>query len=261
MKRSWTILMLAVCVGFFCGDAEGSAPRKIEEAVITTFPPAVYDKALDTAHVQLDSNLFRGFVVLKKGGIPAERARFFIQWQEYDYRGAVIHLDKGDKITTRRDSPYTYLQRGDVMAVAGSRIFHNTVYLKLISADVYIPENRQQDSHHSRVTVMLGFKFPKKAIEDDDAKAVIDRMKEWLEPFTNIDSAEAFAAGIREIKAVAEAEGSAADAVKAVKKAEDKGEPVDKERIRALEDKIESARQQMEEAEKEMRKLREEIRD
>lgn len=236
-------MALAFCL-LLAMPAQAKFPPKIEQAMYAAYPPAEPHRALETAYEQPDPSKMRGYVVLERGGIPAERARFFISWQEYDYRGVVIHLDKDEKMTTRRGAPYTYLQRGDVMAVAGIKYFHRTVYLKLLSSDTYVPENKAKGKRHSRVTVMLGFKFPKKVIKEDDAEEVIGSIEKWLTPFPDVKEAQAYVTKIR---------GEAGEASKA-----SKATVSEEERIRSLEQKIEATRQQMLEAEEEMRKIREE---
>lgn len=234
---------LASC--FLIGPrAYAKFPPKIKQAVYAAYPPAKPHKALETAYEQPDPSKMRGCVVLERGGVPAEQARFFISWQEYDYRGVVIHPGKGDKMTTRRGAPYTYLQRGDVMAVAGIKYFYRTVYLKLLSSDIYVPEGKAKGKRHSRVTVMLGFKFPKKVIKEDDAEEVIRTIEKWLAPFPDLKEAQAYSTKIK---------GKAGEAEE-----ESKTTMSDEERIKDLEQEIEATRKQLLEAEEEMRKMKEE---
>lgn len=262
MKKYYIFIPILCCLVCGASVAEAKA-TKIEEAVLSEYPYAVPSKGLVTAHYELSLDTIRSYVVLKRGGIPAERARFFIEWQEYDYRGVVVHLDKDDKITTRRGGVYTYLQRGDLMAVADFKIFDRTVYLKLISPEVYVPEGRQGEKRLSRVTVMLGFKFPKKVFREDDAAEVIGVLRAWLRPFGNFDEAKAYAAAVKEedAKAVVEKEEEEGIKEKAIVESETGGKAVNQGEIKmkVLEDKIESAKRQMDEAEKEMKKLKEEM--
>ena len=270
--------LLAPLFSLFCAVAGAALPAAIDKAVLSTYPPAVAHKALKSAHAEPDPAKLRGFVVVEKGGVPAERARYFISFQEYDYRGVVVDLSKEGAVSTRRGKIYTYLKRGDVMAVAGVESFGRTIYLKLISAGVYVPGERSGDKHFSRVTVMLGFEFPKEVFKADDADAVIQAMGEWLKPFPNADAAEAYAKGIRAAPAVVAApatpEASAENkAGKAIKAGKAKGAPAvpepqsatdeaaaaeEAQRMKALEEKIDAAKKQMDEAEEQMKMLREE---
>ncbi|MFH1829662.1 MAG: hypothetical protein ABH871_02645 [Pseudomonadota bacterium] len=246
MKKVFSIFAIAVvylCSHAICAHAKETA---IDDTVFNAYTPAIMHYGLISAYENPDPSKLRNFVVLENGGIPAERARFFITWSDYDYRGVVIHLDKEDKITTRRGKPYAYLKRGDVMAVVDYKRFNNTIYLKLLSADVYVPENRKNDKRHARVSVMLGFKFPKDVFKNDDADAVIAKMEEWIKPFPDLQQAMAYATVIGDKPLYIE------EAIpKAKVEAEDK-------RIKNLEDKIEKTRQNLEEAEKELKDIKEE---
>jgi len=247
----WTMLFLG-------GVSMAAVPPKIEELLASTYPPAMPSKALDTAHYDLNIDTLKGYVVMEQGGIPAERARFFIEWQEYDYRGVVVHLDEDNKVTTRRGSPYCYLQRGDVLAVAGMKIFNRTVYLKLITPKIYIPELRSTEKRYSRVTVMLGFRLPKEIYNSDDASAAIELIEKWLKPFKDYDSAAAYALTIRAQAALTEVEKELTLEEKAAKnvKTSDKTR---EEKIENLESKIEAAQREMEEAQKQMEELKKQM--
>ncbi|HQG13089.1 MAG TPA: hypothetical protein PLT05_01865 [bacterium] len=273
MRKTFLFVAVLFAIPFV---AEAKSRQNIEAAVASNFPPAVHNKSLDTAHYELNKGALRGFVVVKRGGIPADRARFFIEWQEYDYRGSVIHMKDG-RIVGRRGKPYTYLQPGDVMAVAGIKYFNNAVYLKLISVDVYFPLLVDNEKRHSRVTCMPGFKFDSAVFKSDDAKAVIDGIKEWLEPFDNENSAKEYGAKVKaematelaldedmatteeKEKADASKESFSDDTIK-LKKASiidpERPPATEQDKLEALEEKIEAAKRQMEEAESEMRRLK-----
>ena len=242
-------MVLFACAFVPCAHA---VPKGINTAVLTDYTPAIENRGLETAYVDPDPSKFRNFVVIEKGGIPAERARHFVTWAEYDYRGVVIHVDEDDRITTRRGRPYTYLRPGDVMAVAGVKYFSNTIYLKLISDDVYVPLKRSHDKRHSRVTVMLGFKFPKGVIKGDDAEAVIAEMGKWLKPFPSLSKARAYGVQLKgeEVYAAAPAKQGAPSKVSpAAKEVED-------EKMKSLEEKIDKARRELDEAEEELNSIK-----
>lgn len=250
MKSRIFFIILIFLLSFLPKNLLAGISENIVNSVETAYPPAIHHYGLDSAHDKVDSEKLRGFVVIEKNGLPAERARYFISWEDYDYRGVVVHLDKKDKITTRRSDIYTNLQRGDVMAVAGVKFFNTTIYLKLISADVYIPADKADQKHHSRVTLMLGLKFPK-SILDEGSDAVLKKMTEWARPFSNLNDAKEYARKI---------EISGGDAVKVVnadeKVADDKKIEKSDENIKVLEDKIEDARKQLEDAQKELKQIK-----
>lgn len=162
--------------------------KPVREQLEARFPPAVAHAGLLAAQEPLDPAKLRGFVVLEKDGIPAGRAFWFISNQEYDYLPVVI---AGDTLSVRRGTAYTFLQRGQVMAIAGVEWSGNTVYIKLLSRD-HVMRTTQRERHPSRVAVMLGFKLPKATMEGD-ADTVQQTIETWLKPFPDRASAEAYA--------------------------------------------------------------------
>lgn len=244
-KISFAVIAVLATSAVAAG-ALAKLPDKVLADVLGAYPPAIDSKALQTAHEKIDPTKMRGYVVVERGGIPAERARFFISWSDYDYRGVVVHVGDEGRMTTRRGTPYTYLRRGDIMAVTGVKEFRDTVYLKLMSADVYVPANRQKDKRHSRVTVMLGFKFPKSMAKSDGASEVLDAMASWVKPFNDEGSAKAYAAMLRDENAMVAAESA---------RPEERPDP-EEERIKSLEDKIDAAKKDLEDAEKELGEIK-----
>lgn len=160
----------------------------VREQLEARFPPAVAHAGLLTAQEPLDPAKLRGFVVLEKDGIPAGRAFWFITSQEYDYVPVVI---EGDSLSVRRGKAYTFLQRGQVMAIAGVEWSGNTVYFRLLSPD-HVVRATKLERHPSRVAVMLGFKLPKATMEGE-ADTVRQTIEPWLKPFPDRASAEAYA--------------------------------------------------------------------
>jgi len=241
MHKRITFILCAVFAGMaLYSTAHAKMPPKIGQALSSAYPPAVHHKALDSAYYPIEIGKLRGYCVVMRGGVPAEQARYYISWDDYDYRGVEIIFNTGEEeIKTRYGRPYTYLQPGDVMAVVDMKKFGKTIYLKLISADIYSAPGMESEKRHSRVTVMLGFKFPKDVISNDDAMFVLQKMGEWLKPFSNADEAKAFAASIKP---------AGASAKTIVDPREQK--------IKTLEDKIDAAKRQMEEAEQEVQKLK-----
>jgi hypothetical protein len=249
-KAILSVLILALFACAFVPRAH-AVPKGINAAVLSDYTPAIENRGLETAYVDPDPSKFRNFVVIEKGGIPAERARHFVTWAEYDYRGVVIHVGEDDRVSTRRGRPYTYLRPGDVMAVAGIKYFSNTIYLKLISDDVYVPLKRSHDKRHSRVTVMLGFKFSKGVIKGDDADAVIAEMGKWLKPFPNLQEARAYARQLKGEDAYAAAPARKGEPSKA-----SAAEKTESEKMKSLEEKIDKARRELDEAEEELKSIK-----
>ncbi|MFA5812337.1 MAG: hypothetical protein WC956_08425 [bacterium] len=252
MRRSFIFSTLILSVVLLPRALFAGISPDIMKAVELAYPPAIDHYGLESAQGDVDMDKLRGFAVAEKGGVPAERARFFINWQEYDYRGVVINLGKDDKITTRRGEIYTYLQRGDVMAIAGIKEFNGTIYLKLISVDVYVPDERAHDKHHSRVTLMMGFKFTREQLAQGP-DAVLKKMSEWMKPFATPDAAKEYAQGMRdETKAELASQASKAGKASKVETSSEAGDA----RVKSLEEKIEDAKKQLDDAEKELNQMK-----
>lgn len=163
----------------------------VREQVVARFPPAATHRGLMTAQSPLEPEKLRGFVVIEKGGIPAEKAFWFVTNQDYEYRPVVI---EDETIATRRGTTYTYLQPGQVMAITALEFSGNAVYLKLLSIAPVAREGARE-KHPSRVATMLGFKFPK-AVAASDADAVLNTIASWCKPFPDRAGAEAYAAQV-----------------------------------------------------------------
>lgn len=192
MRRASMLLvaMMATCLIARSGHAKISEP--VWQAIQETYAPAVWNEGLETAYVNPDPSKLRNFVVVMVGGMAAERARRFITWAEYDYRGVTVDLAK-ETVKNRRGDIYTYLQPGDVMAVAKLDKMGNTVYMGLISPGIYKPANREQDKHFSRVTNTVKFKLPPDIAEGDDPAPVLNALSQWLKPFKDVQAALMFA--------------------------------------------------------------------
>lgn len=253
--RALLKVTLPVLVLLFCSSlAFAKLPPKIAAVVASNYPAAVPHKALETAYEQPDPSKMRGYVVIERGGLAAERAAFYISWSDYDYRDVTVHADKGGEIATRTGSPYTYLQRGDVMAVVNVSNIGRTIYFKLMSADVYIPESRLNQKHHSRVTLTLAIVLPQDIVKGDDPQKALDTLSSWIKPFTNRDEAFAYTKGISDEKRVEAQTQTITGADKATQKVPDK--KVSDEEIKRLEEKIGAAKKEMEQAQEEVKKLK-----
>lgn len=267
MKKNLFIL-ISVAVFILSGvHAFAASSDKIMEVINKVFMSADPHKALNDAYAPPDMSKIHSFVVIEKGGIPAERAEYYISWGNYDYRGVKINTSKDDELTTRRGDVYTYLQRGDVMNVIDVSRIGRTIYFKLMSNDVYVPENRKNEKHHSRVTVTLEFEFSKDFFTNDNEDAVLAKISEWIKPFGSLGDAKEYSEKIKASKAQAAASApSPAPAAKTpASKAPASSKPANAKApdvsdqdaaIKALEDKINGAKREMEEAEKQLEQIK-----
>lgn len=171
--------------------------KPVRERIEARFPPAHVHEGLFTAQQPLEPTKVRGFVVLARDGLPAEKAYWFITNQDYEYRPVVID---GKTIGTRRGSVYTYLRRGQILLIAGIEYGKDTVYVKCLSPGPMAREGGAE-RHPSRVALMLGFRLPKAALATD-ADAALRIMEEWIIPFPDRAGAEAYAAQLVSPQAV-----------------------------------------------------------
>lgn len=167
---------------------------RIKEEFKTLYPAAIWYEGFERAYNAPDLSRVKGYVVVMKGGLPAQRAAFYISWAEYDYRGVTID---GEKVTTRRDSIYTFLNKGDVLAITDNDSMGRTLYLKLMTPEVYIPENRASAKHHSRVTLEACFKLPKDVLKADDSAKAMELLGEWFKPFKSYEEAKEYTAALK----------------------------------------------------------------
>lgn len=184
------IIALTLSIGH---TAHAKLSQQVWDAVQTAYVPAVWNDSLGAAHENPDPSKFRNYVVVMQGGVVVERAKLLLGWKgEYDYRGTTINLEKGT-VKTRRGDRYTYLQPGDVMAVAKLDKLGNKIYVGIISPEVYKPSNRQTDKHFSRVTATVVFDLPSSMAGSDDPQPALQALGEWFRPFSNLQEALSFA--------------------------------------------------------------------
>lgn len=184
-------LVMVCCVV----PAVAAVSGEIRQAVRAVYAPAVAHRGLETAQDPVDPNKIRTFVVLAQGGIAAAKAEWYVQNQDYDFRPVVMDLATGG-VKTRRGKVYTYLERGQVMLLVDTLFSGNTVYFKLLSADVYTPPVRPEP-HPSRVGTLLGLKFPRRMLRGADPRTVLDQIESWLRPFSDRTAADVFATALK----------------------------------------------------------------
>lgn len=164
------------------------ASDSFKDAFEAEFRPAQRHRGLEIAEAPLDPKKLNGFVEVMRDGIPAEKADWFIGYENYEWRGAYI---TGDSISTsRRDKPYAYLKPGDVMAVAAVEYQLGKVYMKLISPEVYIAAG-EKGRHPSRVTTMLSLDI------NDQTLPVI---RKWVRPTNAVRSGDSEIVGSRNLQ-------------------------------------------------------------
>lgn len=182
-------LLILTSVPAYAGISEN-----IKNAISHAYVAAEQHRGLETAQEPIDAGKLRDYVVLAQGGIAAEKARWYVTNQEYDYRPVVLDI-KNNKIKTRRGKIYTFLDAGEVMILAGVKYSGNTVYLRLLSAEVY--ENNIKEKHPSRVGVLVGLKFPNNLLNSENAEPVLTKLNELLPSFRNLALANSYAKSLK----------------------------------------------------------------
>jgi len=185
----WLFHIFLLCFLTISISASAKIKSKTYRALHKHYTPAEPHEGLEIGSKKLVQEKLHSFVVVGKPGIVAERAYRFISWGEYDYRATVV---RGDKIKTRGGKKYTKLMPGDVLTVVGIEEFRNIIYIKLLTPEVYKPENRKSDKNFSRVSAKLGLVFPKQVLTNDDAAKVLLEFKEWIVPFKDYAAAKTY---------------------------------------------------------------------
>ncbi len=183
------LVALSMVVGLLSvASSEAAGPAAIREAVEAQYTPAEWHRGLDDAQEHIDPDKLRAYVTVVEGGIPAAKAEWYVTNQNYEYRPVLVNVTKGT-FSTRRGKTYAYLDRGLVMVVAAIEYSGSSIYLKLLSADLYKP---LAEKHPSRIGVLLGFKFSKEQLNAGNSAAVISEMQKWVRPFRDYRGAADF---------------------------------------------------------------------
>lgn len=169
------------------------APELVE-AVRGVFPPAEHNPSLVSSQVPLDMTQVRGFAVIKKSGIPAGQAYWFIARQDYEYRPLIV---KDQSAKTYHGKIDVSLDAGTVMVVADTEVYQKTVQIKLLSKDVIAAKGGAPTKRDTRAGVALTFKFPKLKMSAEDANVILERIQEYVAPAGSLAQAEQVAAQIR----------------------------------------------------------------
>lgn len=179
------------------------APELVS-AIRQVFTPAEDNRSLVSSQLALDMGKVRGFAVIKKTGVPAGQAYWFITRQDYEYRPLIV---KDDRASTYEGKVEVTLEPGTVMVVAAADVYQKTVQLKLLSKDVIPAVRGEKDKRHdTRAAVALTFKFPKLNMTAADAPAILDWIEEYVAPADSLSQAEQIAMQLRggvPVKAVA----------------------------------------------------------
>lgn len=185
MKRL-VLIMMMVAVPVWAKPA----PELIA-AIRQVFEPANGGHSFISSQVPLDMAKVRGFAVIKKAGIPAGQAYWFITHQDYEYRPFIV---KGDNAKTYLGKVEVELQPGTIMAISSTEVFQKNVEIKLLSKDVIAAKGGALTSHDTRAAVAMVFKFPELKMTEADAPAILAKIQDYITPADSLTQAEQVAA-------------------------------------------------------------------
>jgi len=174
--------------------AEAKVSKQFRALFEETFVPATPDEGFVTAQADLKMDKVKTFIVIEKEGvIPAGRAFYMFTPQEYEYRGAVVD---GDRVKTRHGKIYTFLPKGAIMALVSDVYSGRHIYLKMLSLRS-IPSSLHPKMEETRAAVMLGFKFDKSVLKNDDIDTVRSTIDGWVKPFKTYTEAFTYSEKIK----------------------------------------------------------------
>jgi len=174
--------------------AEAKVSKEFRALFEETFVPATPDEGFVTAQAELQIDKVKTFVVIEKDNIiPAGRAFYMFTAQEYEYRGAVVD---GEQVKTRHGKIYTFLPKGAIMALVSDVYSGRHIYLKLLSLRS-IPSTLHPKMEETRAAVMLGFKFDKSILKNEEMDKVRSAIDGWVKPFKTYTEAFTYSEKIK----------------------------------------------------------------
>lgn len=159
-------------------------------ALTQTFMPADYHKGLVSSQEPVESAKVYGYAVVKKPGIPASYAFWYISPQDYEFRPLMIS-EKNAK--THFGKVDVVLAPGTIMMVVDTVVQGKSVNIRLLSHEMMVPKDVKRTSRHTRVGTSLVFKFPKLQMTAADAPAILSRIEEYIVPAVSLAQAQQIA--------------------------------------------------------------------
>ncbi len=163
-------------------------------AIQDVFTPAEPNRSLVNSQFTLDMTKVHDYAVVKRGGMPAGQAYWFITRQDYEYRPFIV---KDHKEKTYFGKVEVTLEPGTIMVVSTADVFQHTVQLKLLSKDVIVENGVKKSRRDTRAAVSLTFKFPELQMTAADASTILSKMEDYVVPATSLAQAEQISTQIR----------------------------------------------------------------
>lgn len=188
MKR-WVLVMMMVAA-----PAWATPAPELVAAIRQVFTPAEGGRSFVSSQVPMDMDKVRGFAVIKRAGIPAGQAYWFITRQDYEYRPFIV---KGDTGQTYLGKVEVMLEPGTIMVVSSTEVFQRTVEIKLLSKDVIAAKSGAPNRRDTRAAVAMVFKFPGLSMTEADAPTILAKIQEYIAPADSLMQAEQVAAQLQ----------------------------------------------------------------
>lgn len=188
MKRLVLIMMMVAA------PAWAKPAPELVAAIRQVFTPANDGRSFISSQVDLDMSKVHGFAVIKKDGIPAGQAYWFITHQDYEYRPFIVKKDSGKTYLGKVE---VTLQPGTIMVIASTEIFQKTVEIKLLSKDVIAAKGGKLTRHDTRAAVAMVFKFPELQMKEVDAPIILAKIQEFIAPADSLTQAEQVSAQLQ----------------------------------------------------------------
>ena len=190
----WKLIVVIVVLLASVSAAEAKVSKEFRTLFEETFTPATPDEGFVTAQADLKMDKVKTFVVIERDNIiPAGRAFYMFTPQEYEYRGAVVD---GDRVKTRHGKIYTFLPKGAIMALVSDVYSGRHIYLKLLSLRS-IPSSLHPKMDETRAAVMLGFKFDKSVLKNEEMDKIRSVIDGWIKPFKTYTEAFTYSEKIK----------------------------------------------------------------
>lgn len=187
MKR-----IAVIIVGIMVAMPAWAKPApELVTGITDIFKPSEPQRGLVSAQEKIDTNKLHGYAVIRKSGIPAGQAYWFITNQDYDYRPLIVQNGRGKTYFGKVDA---YLGTGTIMIISKVEVFGKTVAIKLLSTDVIREKEDKPSSRDSRAAVALTLKFPKLAMVASDLSEILAVIQEYIEPADSLVQAQQLAA-------------------------------------------------------------------
>lgn len=187
--------ILGVILLIIGADVWANPASELADGLLQALMPADYHSGLVNSQDEIDPTKVHGYAVIKKAGIPASYAFWYITSQDYEFRPLMIAEDAAKTHFGKVDHS---LAPGTVMIVVDASVRGKTVNVKLLSREVMVPKDTKRTSHHTRVGASLVFKFPKLKMTAADLPTILARIEDYIAPAATLAQAAQLSSQFRQ---------------------------------------------------------------